>query len=547
MLKAKNYYDQIDKEENKLLNYTIPISNSNYDDSKTLPTVTKMSEDWKFVEFHLKSSLTTEIQINKIISLYNQHMIINFEKRTKGKLFTYGWYNLREKFDEKNVLNYLTKLKTKGFEFSEEGLEFTVGKLIPDEKIEDANNDIESVYVLCKIIVGKSLCQLEGFEVKSPQNAYDSIVMCSSDSNVKKLKPLQYKIFNSTNVLPIFCVYFSPRDASNYVSSKYLCVECHSVAESYCINCEEYLCNDCFAKLHYGDGLNEKMKQIFEKHKREEFKKPKIRPGKCAFGDDKDVEFYCLDCKQAICSYCCVVGSHSKGHAGSHKLEHISKVYNDLNPDNFPKSQESELNFEKKKTEGIEKLEKVKKTIIDIKSKNLKVSIEKVVSVFDEQFKHLEQKTQESMTKHLSIMNQLIVIKDTINWLDNYFLSRENHLRMSGNRPELIWVRNHHGRIVQEVMNNKSLVETDFKYDYKEFERASTAEIYVVKYQEIDESASIYNREKSKEWKDKDKDDVNSLAKGNSYNKQKYIFYFILLDQLIQKGILLLKLILQVI
>jgi hypothetical protein len=199
-MKPKNYFDQGDKEE-KSPNF--PLANP---DEKNIMAVTKNSEDWRFVEFHLKSSFTSEIDITKVYSLYNQHMIINFEKRSRGKLYSYAWYSLKDKSDDKAVINYLNKLRTKGFDIQDGGMEFNVG-LIFDEKYDDANNnETESAYILCKIIVGKSLCVLEGSEHMShvKYEEYDSIVTSSTESNINKTKPLNYKLFNTANVLPMF-------------------------------------------------------------------------------------------------------------------------------------------------------------------------------------------------------------------------------------------------------------------------------------------------------------------------------------------------------
>ena len=54
-------------------------------DDKNINSIRKNSEEWRFVEFHLKSSLTFDIEILKIVPIYNQHMQVNFEKKAKVK------------------------------------------------------------------------------------------------------------------------------------------------------------------------------------------------------------------------------------------------------------------------------------------------------------------------------------------------------------------------------------------------------------------------------------------------------------------------------
>jgi len=45
--------------------------------------VKRYSEDWRFVEFHLQSSISYEVEIKNIKPIYNEHMINSFDKRIK--------------------------------------------------------------------------------------------------------------------------------------------------------------------------------------------------------------------------------------------------------------------------------------------------------------------------------------------------------------------------------------------------------------------------------------------------------------------------------
>ena len=75
--KVENFdkYDQKNDESNKnILDEKISENN-----------IKKNSEEWNFVEFHLKSSLPFEIEIKKIKSIINVHIQINFEKKCKVK------------------------------------------------------------------------------------------------------------------------------------------------------------------------------------------------------------------------------------------------------------------------------------------------------------------------------------------------------------------------------------------------------------------------------------------------------------------------------
>jgi hypothetical protein len=440
--------------------------------------VDKLSEEWRLVEYHLKSSLTNELEIKNVIPISNQHMIINFDKRSKNKLYTYAWYNHKVSGEDNNSLK---QLKSRGFEIlPDQGMDFIVGSLL-DETNEEGNVSEDSSYVLCKIIIGRSYCKIirdkGGFgpysmekSIKKPPG-YDSIMFCPADSNTTKSaktgwgssKLFVYRIFDSTNVLPMYWVTFSPMDTTSYnMTSKHICAECETKeADWYCHNCEEFICGSCYDQIH-GDSTNDKnAKEIFS-HKKEAVKS-KIKPGKCVFDPDKDVEFYCNSCKLTICSYCKVIGSHSKGEAATHVLDNIVVAYNNLAPDKI----EVIKIAEEKKKKALDYLKSLKDQISNLKTTNMEKALTEINTAFEEENRNLQAKSLESMLNHLSIMNELLVIKDSINWYDKYFTDREAYLKENNNKAEFIWVWNHHNRMVQEVMHNKSLTSNDNNKDYK--------------------------------------------------------------------------------
>lgn len=126
-------------------------------DDKIQNSVTKFSEEWRFVEFHLKSSVTFDVEIKKIATIFNQHMHIMFEKKSKGKLTTYAWLSMNTIEDNKNSLS---KVRQRGFEIPSEGMEFVTGNIFGEDVNEENNNQEDSVFILCKLIVGRSLCKI---------------------------------------------------------------------------------------------------------------------------------------------------------------------------------------------------------------------------------------------------------------------------------------------------------------------------------------------------------------------------------------------------
>jgi len=212
-----------------------------------------------------------------------------------------------------------------------------------------------------------------------------------------------------------------------------MCGECqYKEADFYCYNCDDYICSACYDNIH-GDSSNDKnIKSIFD-HEKEPLKS-KIKTGKCVSCMDKEVEFYCNNCKITICSYCKVIGSHSKGEAALHVLEDISTAYKRLIPENLEIIKISE----NKKSLAQETLKSIKEQIRQIKETNFVHAQKEIRKAYEEEVQYLQAKSTECMLSHLSLMNEMIVIKDMINWLDKYFIDRENYLKESNNKAEFI-------------------------------------------------------------------------------------------------------------
>ena len=64
--------------------------------------ISQNSDEWKKVEFHLKSSIASEIKIDRIVSVKNTITYNQFESLRSRYLWSYGWYNL--KGDDYDVL-----------------------------------------------------------------------------------------------------------------------------------------------------------------------------------------------------------------------------------------------------------------------------------------------------------------------------------------------------------------------------------------------------------------------------------------------------------
>ena len=88
-------------------------------------TLNPNSDEWKTVEFHLKSSIPTEVQINRIVSVKNILTYNQFEILSANNLWSYGWYNLKGSDYEFKM----KEMREKTFHIPPIGVNFRVGAI----------------------------------------------------------------------------------------------------------------------------------------------------------------------------------------------------------------------------------------------------------------------------------------------------------------------------------------------------------------------------------------------------------------------------------
>ena len=342
--------------------------------------ISQNSDEWKTVEFHLKSSIASEIKIDRIVSVKNTITFNQFESLANTHLWSYGWYNL--KGDDYDVL--MKRMREKSFDLPPYGANFKVGAIF------DSSNsyEVQSVYVLCKIIIGKSFCKLkqEGEKEMPPvklDEPYESYVYCSPEQSAKSqkmswsmTKPYSYYINKKSHIEPLYAVFFTHIDSfSTNMKSKYMCIQCKlKEAKWYCQRCVNYFCDECNQLIHYGNNVTENNSKSVFKHKECLKIDYSTRPGKCSIHQERDAEYYCEDCKRTICGYCRFKGAHSKGLQSQHQLEDIYASFNKTKNQN-----QNNNEYEDKKKSGYNIIRKITDQIrgIETKMDNHRNDIEK--------------------------------------------------------------------------------------------------------------------------------------------------------------------------
>lgn len=409
------------------------------------------SDEWKIVEFHLKSSIPSEIKIDRIVSVKNTLTYNQFEFLTNNHLWSYGWYNL--KGDDYDLL--MKEMREKSFKIPETGANFKVGAIFDSSN----NSEVQSVYVLCKIIIGKSFCRLkqEGEKESPPQKLempYESYMYCSPEQTAKSqkmswsmTKPYSYYIKNKNFIEPLYAVFFSHIDSYQInLKAKYMCAQCKTKeATVYCKQCVNCYCSECNKVIHYSDN---NVKNVMQ-HKEVIDLQFTTRPGKCVVHPENDSEYYCEECKRAICGYCRFKGPHSKGLQSQHQLEDIYISFQKTQNQNQNQNQD----YEDKKKNGISTVRKITEQIksIDQKMQSHEKDINKD---FDEHRKLMETQCKNAKLEVFEYICALREIQRNLNYFNTYFKMREKYLQEQNNNPELAFIWSIHEELIQEYLAN---------------------------------------------------------------------------------------------
>lgn len=228
-------------------------------------------------------------------------------------------------------------------------MSFPVGVIFPQPKYIDENTDY--TLVLCKIIVGRSLCVKSGKEIPKSRAelpaGYDSVYVIGagnsseeeSGGDIGRLYRHEYVIYNSQQILPCYCV--SCRFKFDNESGMELCVRCSLPATIYCEQDKACFCTDCDQFIH---ELNEELAAILRRHTRVPLRDKMVSFGECK-DHSRNIEFFCYECKQPLCVDCKMEGNHASGDFAKHAIISIAKAYEKAKED----AENEDLMLKKKK------------------------------------------------------------------------------------------------------------------------------------------------------------------------------------------------------
>lgn len=416
--------------------------------------VARGTEDWNYVDFLLKSSVSSNCQLQKLFNIKNQHLKVKFNKFSEGKVVINAWFNANSLSDS----IFLKKISQTGFDVPSHGIDIWTGNIYeepPDEHYTDHDN----TYILCKVIVGKTyvkifknkndLSTIENIKFKPAD--YDSVLLWIKDTeksqNFIPLKNYKYRIFESEKILPTHIVNFDINDESNIYEAIRFCEECGAEPAIYnCIQCDTDLCEADFNLIHNPDN-----KQLFNFH--EKIKIEKNKPGYCNCDNKNKTEFYCEDCNIPLCSFCKILGTHSKGLNKDHNIKEIDIAWKSKGPE----SNEIFSNSHKISNKAYDFLSKISHSSnTNLKSTSYKDAKTSLHAEFNKEIDYCLTKSNKLISKELELINRLNIVKNMVNWLDTYFKDREMFFKENKNSKEYIWLWGYHVQFLDALINNLS-------------------------------------------------------------------------------------------
>ena len=406
--------------------------------------------------------------VDYAICLKNQFISLNFQKREKNELTSYGWY-IPEDQDEKKFEETLYRLKHKGQD-----------KVGFDINVAPTNEELRDVFI-CKFIVGECYILFQGDQLEKTKEelaeSYDTIVKIS-DTKSKKyevLKPENIELLylvktRESDFEPKTIQCMGPNCKLNEPGSDFIQNQEKKIC--YCLLGDTYLCKNCHAEFHqttilFGDFGPENCEQKpFIINSQGDCENKSVHPNK-----KETVEFFCKDCNKGICSYC-RFNSNEK----HNDLYLITNLFNScsLNDKNN--------GFREIRDEFNQKTKYLSNKINECQKNNQKAAnklLELIKIGFDKMFKE----TNDSFTHEgeilLGICYQLNYLRDCIINFNKQYEDRENLLKGTKLKQELYWTKRTHYDNLLFLINVKESIKTGYKVDQRVFEK------YINKYKKI--------------------------------------------------------------
>ena len=488
---------------------------------EVLPQIEKNSPEYQEVEFHFNTLINDVSQksnqteqkiygIDSAVSLKNQYISLNFEKREQNEITSYGWY-MPDDQDEKKFLESLYRLKHKGHE-----------KINFDINVSPTGEEIRDVFI-CKFIVGECYILFQGDQLEKTKEelaeTYDTIVKISDNKSKKYevLKPENIELLylvktREADFEPKIIQCTGPNCKLNEPGSELFQEKEKKVF--YCLLSDTYLCKTCHLEFHQGTilfgefGVENCEQKPCMINCQGECENNAVHPKK------ENVEFFCKGCNRGLCSYC-RFNSNEK----HNNLELVQTLFSTCSLN------EKNSTFKEIREEFNSKTKELSKKINECQKSNQKAA-NKLLELIKMGFEKMFKETNESFTKEgeilLGICYQLNYLRDCLVNFDKLYTEREALLKSTKLKQELYWTKRTHYDNLLFLINVKDTIKTGYKVDQKIFDK------YITKYKKLfNNPMSIFEMKEKEEIKEENDEKEDTKI---TYN------YFVDVTKINKKG-----------
>ncbi|OQR92536.1 hypothetical protein ACHHYP_03526 [Achlya hypogyna] len=289
----------------------------------TVSSLNPMTKEFQRVRYLLQASLPGYRVADDDLMIWdmkNPTLSTEYEAATAGLLELDSWVAVED------LGPAISQVYSYGFTSldSHHAMKFTTGNIALDLPGKKGKRQ----YVLCKIATGRSLVVDDEAAARHPlPSGYHSYYVAPKKAPSGYYH--EYVLNNTAQVLPQYLVRFGYQvvDPTN----QRMCALCErSTASISCRTCAAELCASCDETSHSANKLMGRHKRTpvasggSAKYLGDNAILPAVH---CRLHETKAVEFYCPLCAVPVCVNCKMVGDHSCGEKGGHRLISIADAY----------------------------------------------------------------------------------------------------------------------------------------------------------------------------------------------------------------------------
>ncbi|ETW06325.1 hypothetical protein H310_02609 [Aphanomyces invadans] len=388
----------------------------------TVTSMNPLSKDFQRVRYLLQASLPGFLVHDDVMiwDMKNPTLQTQYEEQTAGLLEVDSWVAVED------LGPSMAQMYSYGFtamESTQHGMKFTTGNIVMDNPGKSGTKQ----FVLCKVASGRSLPieREEDAKARLPQGYHSHYLVQPQESAQRDRYYHEYIVQSSRQVLPQYLVRFTYSAIESKPAP--VCALCEKQAASlHCPSCDANLCPSCDTSVHSANKLA-------GRHKRSPLAAPSaageppvllsLPSVPCRLHESKNVEFYCAACAIPVCVHCKMVGDHSAGEKGAHRLVSLLDAYEQ----SIKESAKPDPLIETRKGMIATKLKQISDRVGDIAANKRDVEMQ-VRRSMDVVLARLEEEAKAKMDllrcEELELTRQL----QQVEWADAFLASQRSQL-----------------------------------------------------------------------------------------------------------------------